>query len=91
MSESQDRRTSERPPILAVCVLVLSVVTTRVWLIAEQLRSQSSGSMSTTWTDIYGEDHVITKSIAPGVSFDDFLLDFQHSVGCAQRTFPRKP
>lgn len=91
MSVSTSPKTSEKPPILPFSVFVLAVVLTRVWYVAEQLRTHVPSNMSTHWMDASGRDHTITLSTSPGGSIEDFLVEYERALDKAQRQYPRKP
>jgi hypothetical protein len=91
MSDSGSKKTSDKPPVLALSIFVLAVVLVRVWVVAEQLRNHHPTCFSTRWVDVYGEEHTITLTTSPGSSFSEFLVQYQNSLNEALRTYPRKP
>lgn len=82
--------TSEKSPILAVSIFLLAVVLTRVWIVAEQLRTHCVSTLSTHWIDDRGAEHTITLSTTPGRTFNEFLNECDQALRESQITYPRK-
>ena len=89
MSESISNQAGKRFPLVACSVLVLCVVMLRVWVLAENLSSTSTGSHTASWTDAMGITHTITMSVGPDQNYEQFLAKFRIELDRELAAFPR--